>query len=483
MNPKRWPVIRELIGRARMVVISMRSRYPHRATRDLTIHNYAFYDAARRGLARGLEISGLLLKTIGSKTASWVLGRPPSWKMENPRNQEALTDWGNQNHNKILWTYEEAVNLGDYYLVVNADLTLTAVPPDVVEPIVADDDYSKTIGWRITQRFQHPTEIGKWMVEINEYTNTQRIRRVQFDNTDWREERYTNLIGMCPVIHIANNRHSNEVFGTPEGAALVAKENSLLHRYGEILDAGLNGNILQGRPTPTAKFNDAQSVEQYFQKYGKTETDPETHETTTYVEFDADKLMAIAGEFKYAQPGSFAGDTEKLLGILYWLVLEYTEIPEFVMGTAVTSSKASTETQMPIFVKWIQKKQGQVEDWVIQLAQVVNALQALTMPGVTLEKPVLAWPELTDTDGQLLLEVVQWAYAEALMDGEKALELLMVIVPEIENPKEVLAAAKAERRNPAEQRDKDFTGAIRDNRNANDGDEDDDDIEEIKAAA
>ncbi|MBZ0316324.1 MAG: phage portal protein [Anaerolineae bacterium] len=468
MKVKQWPVIRELIGRAQHVVISIRTRWAYRPSKDLTRPDSAFWDKARRGLATGLEISGLLLKPLASKTAQWVMGKPLQFKQSNPRNQEALNEWWAEHHSDILFGYEEGVALGNYYLVVNADLSITAVPDDVVDPIVDENDYSKIIGYKITQRFQHPTEIGRYMVEINEYTDTERVRRVQFETGQEQTERFPNLIGICPVIHIANNRASNDVYGQPEGAALVTNNKSLLHQYGEILDAGLQGNIKQGRPTPVFELKDKAAVDHFLGHYGQTETDSETGEQNTYIDFDADNGVAIAGKFYYASPGAFAVETEKFLGILYWILLEHTEIPEFVMGTAIASSKASTETQMPVFIRWIEKKRGQVSGWVLQLAEVVNALQALTMPGVTREKPTIMWDELTSEDGALTQKYVEWAYSEGLIDKKTA---LMLAPKKIEDIDAVLAKAKEERNNPDEAQDREFTRALR---SADAGDDDDD---------
>ncbi len=479
MNLKKWPVIRELIGRARNLVLTTRHRWAYRPSKDLTRPDAAFWDKARRGLAEGLEISGLLLKPLASKTAGWVMGKPLQFKQSNPRSQEALNEWWSEHNSDILFGYEEAVALGNYYLVVNPDLSIAAVPDDVVDPIVDEKNYSKIIGYKITQRFQHPTEIGRYMVEINEYTNTERVRRVQFETGPEEVERYPNLIGICPVIPIRNNRYSNDEYGQPEGAALVTNSKSLLHRYGEILDAGLDGNIKQGRPTPTIEFKDAQSVTQFMNIYGKTEVNKETGERSAYVEFDADKLMAVAGKFGYESPGTFAAETEKLLGILYWIFLEHTEIPEFVMGTALTGSKASAETQMPVFIRWIEKKRGQVSGWVLQLAEVVNALQALTMPGVTREKPTIMWDELTSEDGALTQQYVEWAYSEGLIDRKTA---LMLAPKKIEDIDAVLAKAKAERSNADEEQDREFTRALR-NQGADAGDDETDDQADVDLAA
>lgn len=188
--------------------------------------------------------------------------------------------------------------------------------------------------------------------------------------------------------------------------------------------------------------------------------------------------MAVAGQFSYQSPAAFAAETEKLLGVLYWMFLEHTEMPEFVMGTAITGSKASAETQMPIFIRWIMKKRGQVSGWVLQLAEVVNALQALTMPGVTREKPSLMWDELTTEDGELTQKYVEWAYSEGLIDKKTA---LMLAPKKIEDVDAVLAKAKAERKNEGEEQDREFSRALLSNQAA--GDDETNTDEDIELAA
>src|SRR4051812_9040587 len=104
-------------------------------TKDYSTADYRHWDRARRGKGRGLEISGLLLKPLSSKVAAWVLGSPPEWSaavgirarhavpLQDDVTGRMLNQWWAQWHPDILRGYEEALNLGDCYLVVNADLS------------------------------------------------------------------------------------------------------------------------------------------------------------------------------------------------------------------------------------------------------------------------------------------------------------------------------------------------------------------------
>lgn len=460
-------LISELIGRVKQTYISYwMSRRPWRSTVDETRADYEFWDKVRRGLSRGLEISGLLLNPVASKTASWVLGRPVMWKADNERLSEALNDWFVDHQSDVMAAYEEAVGLGDFFIVVNPDMSLTTVTPDIVEKIVADDDYGEIIGWRITQRFEHPHELGKWMIEINEYYANQRIQQLEFDNGKLEPAIYPNPTGKIPVIHVPNNRRSNETFGQPEGAGLVATSKSVLHRYGEILDAGLDGNLIQGRPTPVAKFKDTQALDAFRTQFIKSETrdlKDGTTEKVEYFDFDPNQLFMVVGDMVYAQPGAFAGETEKLLSILYWIFLEYIEIPEFVMGTAIQGSRASADTQMRIFVRWIEKKRSQVRGWILELADVVASLVSLTTAGMgAVPSGIrLVWEDLTDEDGQLTLDALRWAFAEGLLDKETTLQLAPIDIDDIQG---VLKKAKKEHDEAREDMEKQFEKALADGR-------------------
>lgn len=481
--------IRELIGRVSYVYRWLwRDRHRYQSTTDETVPDFEFYDKARRGLVKGLEISGLFLKPINSKVASWVLGRAPRWSLVgNEYSEQRINEWWDAHHTQILPAYEDSVALGNNFIVVNPDLSVTIISPEVVDPIIDPEDYSKTIGWRITQRHDHPSEIGKYMIITNEYTAKKRVRTVEWSDRDIKKvETFPNLIGRVPVIHVPNNRGTNERWGRPECEALISSQNGALHRYGEILDAGLDGNLHQGRPTPTIKFPDVASLTKFKQLMGNTEretlSDGSTREYTEF-DFDSDKLLTVVGDFSYEQPGAFANETKILTGILFWLIVQHTEIPEFALGVALDSSKASAETQMPPFIKWIEKKRMEL-GWMAELADVVLRIMSLSDARVRVAedvKPMPVWDDLVDEDETLTFEVIKWAFAEGLLDEQTALELSPAEIADVPG---VLKKAREERKKKQadQQKEIDFQQA-RDNLLQQQNQQDAQDNQDGKAAA
>lgn len=417
-------------------------------TRDSSTADYRFWDKARRGKARGLEISGLLLKPLGSKAAAWVMGDPPHWSADDPAGA-ALDAWWARSHSEILRGYEEALNLGDAYLVINADLSVTVLPPSVVEPLL--DGAGQVAGWRISEstdltpahqeRVSFPSRVafgnvwgeGKKIQPagavkiVDEYTAAGRVRRIKRGGVVVSTERWDNLIGRVPVIHIANRYGADEFYGRPEGDALIPT----LQRYGDVIDAAIRGNIRQGRPTPVIeRMGTAEQVKKFWETFGRREThtlpDGST-EAVDVIDFDPDQLLTLGGEaqFKYAAPGAFTGDTQTLLGLLFYLVVQHSEIPEAVWGASIPSSRASAETQMEPFVRWISKKRGLAESWLFEVARVALAYMALTDWRIDAGAALgIEWAALTAEDGRLALDTVSWAHGAGIIEDEDARELL-----------------------------------------------------------
>lgn len=410
-------------------------------TNDWGRSDYEFWKRVYHGRARGLELSGLLIKPIVSKLAGWTLGRAPRWKLDSETSQQALADWWAEWHPVILRGWRGALTLADAPLVVNSDLTVTLLPPDSVDPIVADDDYSNIIGWRVTQVLSHPVTTQR-MTVTDEYYLDRRIHRVDINGVMTQEIVYPNLLGRIPLVMISNQPDVGEVFGHAEAEPLLG----LMHKYGEIMDAAIEGNVLQGRPTPVLLFETPDDLEKFDEENAtfETQTLPSgaSQRVKTYNVDLSQLLIASGATFSYESPGSFTGDTAKLLEVLFYLILEHSELPEFVFGNAIASSKASAETQMPVFIEFIKLRRGEMAAWLTDIAEIALGYLALTTPGVTVQRPTLQWEALDQEDGRLTLDSVIWGYTEGLLDDMTALQLLPV---EVEDAEAVLARAKEER--------------------------------------
>lgn len=445
---RRLPVVRELIGRTARTSQMWRNWWnPSTPTVDVSRRDYAFWDRARQCKTAGLELSGMFLKPLASKVAAWVQGDIPRFGTDSPKSQVELTKWWQAEHAQIMMCAEDSAALGDCYIVVNPDLTTTVLPPDVVTPIVSEADFSEIIGWRVREVYPHPDNPLLTMAIENEYYADRRVRTIWKTGAEISRQEFVNLIGRIPVIHVPNNKGSNAVFGEPEGVAMLPA----LIQYGATLDHALRGNRNQSTPTPVAEFDDANAMAAWYEQakaIGLVGTQTINHadgstETFDEVNLVAGNFVAMAGaKFDYKNPGSFAGDTKTLLELLFYLILQYTEIPEFAWGNAIASSKASAETQLLPFLKWIEKKRVYATGWMLELAQVALAFISLSEPGVMADETItIVWPPLTDADGKVTLDALKWMLSSGLIDDLTAIQLAPV---DIADPAATLETARKE---------------------------------------
>lgn len=437
--------VRDLIGSRPVLRTGIDQVFPNLPTVDTRRTDYAYWDKARRGITIGMELSGLFIKPLGSKVAAWVLGQIPDWKLENEEAEDFVKNWWYRNHPKILRAFEESLNLGDSYLVVNSDLSLTLVPPHVVTPIYNKIDPSIQEGWQIREVYPVWGEYRN-VVIIDRYTAKERVRIIEIDGVPQKNPvRYKNLIGRVQVIHIANLLGSDEKFGRPEGEALV----NALQRYGDVIDAAIKGNIRQGRPTPViSEMGTPDQVDKFWEIYGETETRtlPDgTTEKVNSIGFNPDNLLTLSGtaKFYYASPEPFSGDTQNLLGLLFYLILQHTEIPEFAWGNAISASKASAESQLEPFVKWLEKKRAMSASWLTELVEVLLAYVAVLRPdiGEVEDTPIIQWPAITNEDAKVTLLSVSWAFKNQMLTKEEALSLVPL---QIADPKTSVEKAEKE---------------------------------------
>lgn len=443
--------VAEIIGHNRFSVITNAfARFNRGPTLDWNRSDYRFWDRLRHAKEPGYELSALFLKPLHSKKAGWVLGQAPTWKFESDKLGELVGKWWTANQAEIVRASEESAALGDCYLAINPDRSLLLIQPDVVYPIVDEDNYGRIVGWELIQEIPHPVRAGDKMQIVDQFFADRRVRIVRRNGLQIRPpEEYPNLLnnvrpGLLPIVHVPNNVGINERFGRPEAESLLP----LLHRYSEVFQAAIEGNMRQGRPTPTiSNMGTPQDVQTFWDLYGSTEqhTLPDgTVESIRAIEFDGDKLLTLSGgaTFGYMGPGSFTGDTRVLLELMFYLFLQHTEIPEFAWGNAIASSMASASTQLDPFIKWITKERGRATHWLNELARVIAAYESLLNPGVQYSEPQIAWSPLTEKDGALTLSALQWAKSEGLIDEATALRLAPVDVPDV---KVTLDAAHKER--------------------------------------
>lgn len=325
-------IVSEIIGR----ISSPFRRTLTLATKsvDETAPDYPFWSYLRRGKQRGYQIGALFTKRITEVDAEWTLGRGFTVETDTDATDELVSDFLRDNLHTILQCRKDASALGDAYIIVNADASLTMVNPDTVEIITDPMDYTNVIAYKVT------TTLNTVRI-IDEYYIDRRIVTISESGKQPVTETYLNLLGRMPVIHLANDKEVNELYGHPIYEGLL----TLFARYDDVIQKSLDGVEVMGRPIPVAtgmkdpaiaKKENATRQEVVYDSDG-------TADTVDVVDFE-DMTMLWLGEgadFKFASPNSFSADSVAMLKMLFYLMLEHIGIPEWAWGGAVSRDRKS----------------------------------------------------------------------------------------------------------------------------------------------
>ena len=449
---ERERIASEIIGRyvltnAQTTLFKSRSRV---RTIDQTIPDYEFWDKLRRGKAKGYTLGGLFAQRIEQIFGSWVMGRGVEITLEesgdpdnegDPRNytDNTIAKFLGDNQALLMDAYKDALGLGDQYIIVNADGTLSVPSPDTVTVERNDEDYREVEAVEIKTRMEKATVIDRYEPERRTIT----IRRPQ-ETGDIREETQTfiNMLGRIPIVHIAHGMTANETNGHPIHEEL----RPLYDQYDDTIYKQLDGAKLLGNPIPTFKGlenvtdaigdNDPAQYDTYTDKDGATAT-------RTQVNLDQNSMVLLSadGDFAFVGPTvGFTEDTQQALKTLFLLLLDHTGIPEFVWGNEMSSARASAEVQMTQFVRDIEGRQKGNEEWLLDLVQIWLETEAIVDRRLVLDELSVEWPPLIEEDEELQLKRIDFAKSRNLLTDKTALELLHLV----DDPQKEAEEAQAE---------------------------------------
>lgn len=448
-------VVSEMIGRTAYPDVQL-SLYRARArvqSIDYTVADYEFYDRLRRGKAAGYRLGGLFAKRIERVIAGWVLGDGITVTLyeseanpidetrrdytntvlsefiqsmldagTDPDEEETDPDLDERSTSVLAGVYRDSMGLGDMYIIVNADGSLSLPSPELVDIESDPLDYRKWVKVTITTKLQTYTV-------VDEYRADGRTLTVKKGEQVVSVQEFQNLIGRIPIVHIAHDRSTNEPYGHPIHEELL----ELYDRYDDIMYKQLDGAALLGNPIPafvgmkdiTQVINAGEpaSNDTYYDKDGNQATRQQFN-----LDRNAVLFIGEGGDAKFVSPPvGFTEDTKTALKSLFLLLLDHTGIPESVWGAELGSARASADTQQDQFSKEVQSWRLDAGGWIVRLCKIWLQTRALTDPMIAVGRLALEWPALIQEDKELRLKYVEVARKESLLTDETTLSLLELV--------------------------------------------------------
>jgi hypothetical protein len=203
---------------------------------------------------------------------------------------------------------------------------------------------------------------------------------------------------LLPIVHFANEKEDDQMYGNTEYQNIYA----LMANYHAVLDNAIKNNIYNSNAVPV--FQGIKDMQKFLEANGEKRRDGSYR-----MKWNADQLI-LGGEgfeAKILSGIQNAADADKILNLLFWLISQGSETPEFVFGTAVQSSKASVEAQMPVIVKKAKRKQTMLDEPMKELLNLyfwnANRLDNSVNTKVEFE---VKWPEVVGDDLNVNLSIV-----------------------------------------------------------------------------
>ena len=472
----RRDVIAEIIGRstgANNFWYSNRFVY----TVDRTRHDYRFWDLFRNGLATGYELVGALANRITQLLAIYILSDAPSYLIDAPQADEAaraytdgvLARFVTRNHALLLSMLDNYFGLGDQWVIVNPDGSLTLPSPDTVTPIYDPTDYRRLVEVQV-----RTSDLG--IIVWDTYRADGRTVKIQ-RGSDVQTLVYDNPIGRLPVVQFSCLRRGNELFGRPIYDALLPH----FGEYNVLFRKQLGGANVMGNPIPvlegmenladTIAANATQEPLQYTDPFGQLVTAPQ-------VAFDMNGLLFVGkgGSAKFMTPPvGFSKDIRDVLYQLFVLMLHHTGLPEVLWGSAVDSTRASAEMQMPPFVRLINAMRvildgrGADEDGMVaplggffELIDLFLRMRHLTDPEVLVAPVKSMWSSVSNEDDKTRLQAVIYGKGQNLLTDVETLRQLDLV----SDPDTMVKDAQAEAQDKAEADQAEFMTRVADEQRA-----------------
>jgi hypothetical protein len=233
------------------------------------------------------------------------------------------------------------------------------------------------------------------------------------DGTYAEPEKY--LEKELPIAPFHNERDARERYGNSEYQNVFY----LMANYHSVLEGAIKNCIYNSTALPVVKGID--DLQKWLEANGVKDTETGEYE----VAWDKNKLLIGGKDFDVKIVGGVqnAEGSDKILNLLFWLICQGSETPEFVMGTAVASSNASVDSQMPIVLRKAERKRKESKQYYNQLIKVLLATSTDTQVVRDLVFKV-KFPDIVNDDMKINVEIVKLLSDEGCITDKTKMVML-----------------------------------------------------------
>jgi hypothetical protein len=346
---------------------------------------------------------------------------------EKEFNKILIDTWQDKYSSDIFKWARNTLRDGDQYMLINNDLTPTLIPPEQVN-IIDDKITGEIIGYDVTTIIEEgesqPPKKIKYVAEYRKLSPFLTVKKSEADSVEESEIIFQEVgedeleERELPIVEAHNEVDARERYGYSEYQNLYY----LFSNYHSVFYEAIKGNIYDS--VPATFFKGIENWDAWIKENGVYNDDTGQYE----LDWSREKTFSGGKDFSvdHAVAPSNSGNAKTILDLLFKLIVQSSETPEFVMGTAVKSSKASVSEQLPVALNKAQRKQKEFTKYyeklyltVLQIAERNGWSQVNSEVGINIK-----WPSLLEDDLTLNLEIVKFLSEQGLITDRVKMMLL-----------------------------------------------------------
>lgn len=399
----------------------------------------------------------------------------PDFNIEDKEAKEVLEHFVKQNRSKMQNTHRNALREADCFVWITREkerdrslypetetvLKYNIVPPESIKQIIRDPVTQEPMEYVIESLAEWESERG----DRRKAKVTQRIRagsrkvEVEGDVPPGIEiGEFATPWDFIPIVHFKNEADEDAEFGKSDLEVIEP----FLKAYHDVFMHAIKGSKMHSTPRLKLKLKDVKGF--LSNNFGVTDPAKFAKQGGT-IDLDGHELLLLADEeeAEFVEARSSTGDAKGLLQMLFYCIVDASEIPEFIFGVHTPSSQASVKEQMPIMVKAIGRKRDQMAGSWQRLARIVLAMTSQSEnKSYSTYATDLTWETIDPRDStevaeelKTVIEAIIMALNNDIMSHEAAVQYVSRLVdtmneyesedPDVENEKDRIAKSKLDR--------------------------------------
>ncbi|MBE3576890.1 MAG: phage portal protein [Limnochordales bacterium] len=344
----------------------------------------------------------------------------PRFRSEDPEAQAVLDEVFGANVSRMQQIHRNALRDGDAFVWVTrqeaedkalypeaqARIVLTLIPPEQVAQIIRDPVTRTPREYVLRSEHEWTDLDGRYRRAIITQRISAERRLVQVEGDvppDIQPGEERNPWGFLPIVHFKNEGDETQEFGRSD----IEPIEPFLKAYHDVLMHAIQGSKMHSTPRLKLQLKDVAGF--LANNFGITNPAEFASKGGT-INLDGHELLIFQDgeDAGFIEVRSAIGDAKDLLQLLFYCIVDTSEIPEFVFGVHTPSSLSSVKEQMPILVRRIARKREYFTEAWQRLARIVLAMTAqaegrqFSTYATTLE-----WDEIDPRDAKDVAETLE----------------------------------------------------------------------------